>query len=199
MDRPLHLVIGASGRQGLDDIKAVLAALSHPLDAIVLVVLHRPRDRPSALREILARGLAIPVRVAEQGERLEPNAIYIGEPDQHLTLLGARAELIEEQHRNRTIDLLFKSVAEQAGRLTIGVVLSGSLDDGSRGLAAIHDAGGVTMVVKQERQSPRGMPDNAVDFDGPINVIGSPAFIARCINKLVADPFQRSRDVFERE
>jgi two-component system chemotaxis response regulator CheB len=90
-------------------------------------------------------------------------------------------------------------VAEQAGPLATGVILSGSLDDGSRGLAAINKAGGVTMVLTPERGRPAGMPENAIDFDGPINVIGSPSFIARCISKLIADPLQRNKDVFERE
>ncbi len=58
------------------------------------------------------------------------------------------------------------------------MVLSGNLDDGSRGLAAIHQAGGITMVVTPEPKSWRGMPENAIAYDGPINLIGSPDEIA---------------------
>jgi two-component system chemotaxis response regulator CheB len=54
----------------------------------------------------------------------------------------------------------------------------GALDDGSRGLAAIHKAGGLTMVLARGARPERGMPENAMDYDGPIDLIGSPRDIA---------------------
>jgi two-component system chemotaxis response regulator CheB len=195
---PTHrcIAIGASGREGLDDIKELLAALPDPLPAIALVVLHRPADRFSYLREVLARATHLKVEIAEEGEALELGVVYIGEPDHHLKLVaGHTADLVadpDNKHRNRTIDMLFYSLAAHAGKAAIGVVLSGSLDDGSRGLAAIHKARGVTMVLTPERGPSAGMPQNAIDYDGPINVIGSPTFIAGEIAKLLAkDPYPR--------
>jgi two-component system, chemotaxis family, protein-glutamate methylesterase/glutaminase len=58
------------------------------------------------------------------------------------------------------------------------VVLRGSLSDGSRGLAAIHFAGGVTMVVGSRGMAAEGMPSNATNYDGPIDFIGSVEEIA---------------------
>jgi len=63
----------------------------------------------------------------------------------------------------------------------IGVVLSGALDDGSRGLAAIHEAGGLTIVLTPGRSPERGMPENAISYDGPIDLIGDPLQIAEGI------------------
>jgi two-component system chemotaxis response regulator CheB len=63
----------------------------------------------------------------------------------------------------------------------IGVVLSGSLDDGLRGLAAIHDADGLTMVLTPSLASGRGMPENAIDYDGPIDQTSNPRQIAHAI------------------
>jgi two-component system chemotaxis response regulator CheB len=63
----------------------------------------------------------------------------------------------------------------------IGVVLSGSLDDSSRGLAAIQEAGGLTMVLTPSGPPQRGMPENAISYDGPIDLIGTPERIARGI------------------
>jgi two-component system chemotaxis response regulator CheB len=193
--RPAHryVAIGASGGEGLDDIRALLQALPHPLAAIVMVVLHRPVDRISHLRAALAAATLTPVIVAREGERLEAGRIYIGEPAQHLTLIGGGAAGLVpgpgNEHRNRTVDLLFRSLAARAGPAVIGVVLSGSLDDGSRGLAAIHDAGGVTMVLTPDGGSRHGMPENAIGYDGPIDVIGSPGAIAREITcRLPASP-----------
>ena len=188
---PTHrcIAIGASGMEGLSDIKELLAALPDPLPAIVLVVLHRPVDLLSYLREVLARATHLRVEIAEEGKTMELGVVYIGEPDNHLRLVaGHTADLVADpgnKHRNRTVDMLFHSLADHAGEAAIGVVLSGSLDDGSRGLAAIHEAHGVTMVLTPEGGRSSGMPQNAIDYDGPINVIGSPTFIAGEIAKLL--------------
>lgn len=149
--KPWVVAIGASGSQGLADIQELLGALPEALPAIIMVVLHRPWDRPTQLRRVLDHASALPVVVASQGERFRIGIVYIGEPSEHLTLAAESFGVLisdpDRQHGNRTVDLLFKSVAEYAGARMIGVVLSGSLDDGSRGLAAIHDAGGSTMVL----------------------------------------------------
>ena len=190
--RPAHryVAIGASGGEGLDDIRALLQALPHPVPAAVMVVLHRPVDGISHLRAVLAAATPAPVVVAHEGERLEAGRVYIGEPAHHLTLVaGNAAGLVPgpgNEHRNRTVDLLFRSLAALAGPSVIGVVLSGSLDDGSRGLAAIHAAGGVTMVLTPGRDARRGMPENAIGYDGSIDTIGSPGAIAREIARRLA-------------
>ena len=195
---PLIIAIGASGGEGLNDIKALLAAFPQPINAIVMVVLHRPSDGISALRNVLANASTIPVVVAEEAEMLEAGTCYIGEPDRHLTI-GPEGEVVlvagaGHRLRNRTVDALFLSLARLAGPRTIGVVLSGSLDDGSRGVAAIHKAGGITMVLDPE-QKPRGMQQNAIDYDGPISVIGNAEMIGGVIGHLVSGIIPRRRQV----
>jgi two-component system chemotaxis response regulator CheB len=179
---PWIVAIGGSGAEGLDDIQELLALLPSTLAAIVMVVLHRSWNRPSELKKVLARKCALPVHIAIAGERLQSGNIYVGEPSEHLTLAAHTfGELIDDpdrHHGNRTVDLLFKSLAAHAGDRMIGVVLSGALDDGSRGLAAIHKAGGLTMVLARGTRPERGMPENAIDYDGPIDLIGSPRDIA---------------------
>ncbi len=76
-------------------------------------------------------------------------------------------------HRNRTVDLLFRSVAAHGGKRIIGVKLSGSLDDGSRGLAAINQAGGLSMVLTPVTLKGLNMPQNAIDYGDPIDLIGA--------------------------
>ncbi|WP_375462571.1 chemotaxis protein CheB [uncultured Methylobacterium sp.] len=187
---PWYVAIGASGSEGLKDIKGLLADLPIALEAVVMVVLHRPWDRVSHLRAVLADAASMPVVVAARGERFQAGTIYVGEPADHLTL-AARSfgELVDDPHRahrNRTVDLLFNSVAVHGGGRIIGVVLSGSLDDGARGLAAIHAAGGATMVMTPDGGPVRGMPENAIAYDGPIDVIGSARTIAAAIVAQVA-------------
>jgi chemotaxis response regulator CheB len=182
---PWFIAIGASGRQGLDDIRDLLHEFPSSLSAVVLIVLHRPWHRVSHLQAVLARDSQLPVMIASHGERFEPGTVYIGEPEDHLTLaiksLGCLIDDPERHYGNRTVDLLFRSVATHGGGRIVGVVLSGSLDDGSRGLAAIHHSGGLTMVISPDASHRRGMPENAIAYDGPIDVIGDARRIAVAI------------------
>jgi len=184
------VAIGASGGQGLQDIRTLLSCLDDPCAAAVMVVLHRPTDQISSLREILARSSPMPVVIAAEGEELRPGVCYIGEPDAHLTLVARDlAHLVADagnEARNRTVDLLFRSLAQAAAPCIAGVVLSGSLDDGSRGLAEIHHAGGVTMVMTPDRARGGQMPANAIDYDGPIDFVGDAVQIAGEINRMLA-------------
>ena len=186
------VAIGASGGDGLDDIMAVLRELPPSLNAVVLIVLHRLWDKPSHLAAVLGRAAHMPVCVALDGGRFAPGTAYVGAPADHLTLAAnSFGQLIDDPdrtHRNRTVDLLFRSVAAHGGSRIIGVVLSGSLDDGSRGLAAINEIGGLTMVVTPVQPPEQGMPENAISYDGPIDLIGSPSEIAQAICAAVQQP-----------
>ena len=179
---PWFVAIGASGGEGLADIRDLLEAIPAPIGAVLLVVLHRPWDQASNLRDVLARACPHPILIADEGGRFERGTVYIGEPSQHLTLA---ARSFGQAYRNRTIDLLFRSVADHGGGRVIGVILSGSLDDGARGLAAIHAAGGLTMVLTPYHPARRGVPENAIAYDGPIDLVGASPEIARAIVEAV--------------
>jgi two-component system chemotaxis response regulator CheB len=162
---PTVVAVGASGGEGLEGLRALLGALPGDLDAIVLVELHRPCDRPSQLSEVLSRTSRLPVRHARDGESLRPGVCYVGEPNAHLTLApDHRARLVaagDHLYRGGTVDLLFRSVAENAGPRAVGVVLPGSLSDGAAGLAEIVARGGRAFVVGVDGAALSGMPRNA--------------------------------------
>jgi two-component system chemotaxis response regulator CheB len=182
-----YVAIGASGSAGLRDIVALLGALRQPLPAVIMVVLHRPVDLASHLREVLARATPKIVRIAQHREALRANVVYIGEPARHLTMLRTlRAGLVDQRDaaRQNTIDLLFQSLARHAGTRAVGIVLAGSFNDGSRGLAAIRDARGVTMVVTPDHTRAPGMPEHATDHDEPTDVTGSTTRIAAELSQL---------------
>lgn len=185
---PYFVAIGASGGEGLNDIVDLLKSWPPRLPAVVMIVLHRPSDKVSHLLEILRRATDMPVFIATEAEHLSPGNVYIGKPDEHLTLMAREAaSLIDgtaHKYRNRTIDLLFDSIALHARERAVGIVFSGCLDDGSRGLAAIHAEGGVTMVLNPGSK-PRGMQQNAIDFDGPITFIGTASQIGDAVEKVV--------------
>jgi two-component system chemotaxis response regulator CheB len=186
---PWFVAIGASGEQGLHDVIDLLSALPSTPASVLMVVLHRPSNQTSQLLTVLQRQCAFPVAVAAQAQCLEPGHCYIGEPAEHLTLMSrGRACLVNgEGHtfRNRTVDLLFESIARIAGRKAIGIIVSGALSDGSKGLAAIHHAGGITMVLAPGDKE-RGMQQNAIDFDGPVSMVGSSSQLSNEITRLTS-------------
>ena len=105
---PSFVAIGASGAEGLDDINSLLNLLRKPVQAIVMVVLHRPTDRVSYLQEVLARSCEMSVVVAENAAVMESGVCYIGQPTGHLTLMGIRlAHLVpagDNRFQVKTVD-----------------------------------------------------------------------------------------------
>jgi two-component system, chemotaxis family, protein-glutamate methylesterase/glutaminase len=143
------VVIGASAG-GIQALKVLLPVLSPGLRAPVLIVLHLPRDKPSMLSEIFSTRCALPVREAEDKEPVACGTVYFAPSNYHLLLdRGPQLALsADEPVRNSrpSIDVLFESAADVYKDRLLGIILSGANDDGAAGLAAIHDAGGLTVV-----------------------------------------------------
>lgn len=142
------VAIGASAG-GVEALRALVSGLPADYSGSVLVVLHLPRDAPSALPAILDRNGPVAAATAIDGEPLRPGRIYVAPNDHHLLTLDGHVRLTrgpaENGHRP-AVDPLFRSVARAHGRRAIGVVLSGSRDDGAAGLAAIVARGGTPVV-----------------------------------------------------
>jgi two-component system chemotaxis response regulator CheB len=185
---PWYVAIGASGAEGFSDAVDLLGEMPLDSDAIFMVVLHRPSSQPSLLQSVLQRRLSLPVQEAVEAETLQPGVCYIGKPAEHLTLTSLScARLVDGRgdiYRNRTVDLLFDSLGTCARRRGIGIVLSGAFDDGSRGLAAIHRGGGVTMVLHPGVKS-RGMQQNAIEYNRPVDFVGGPAALAAEVRRVI--------------
>jgi len=142
------IAVGASAG-GVEALRALVAGLPSDYSGAVLVVLHIPREAPSALPSILGRSGPLPAATARDGEALKPGRIYVAPNDHHLLLIDGHVRLTrgpaENGHRP-AIDPLFRSVARAAGRRAVGVVLSGTRDDGAAGLVSITQRGGAAMV-----------------------------------------------------
>jgi two-component system, chemotaxis family, protein-glutamate methylesterase/glutaminase len=142
------VAVGASAG-GVEALRALVAGLPTGYPGAVLVVLHLPKDAPSALPAILDRSGPLSADTAVDGEPLRDGRIYVAPNDHHLLVLDGHIRLTrgpaENGHRP-AIDPLFRSVARAFGRRAIGVVLSGSRDDGAAGLATIVEQGGAAVV-----------------------------------------------------
>jgi two-component system, chemotaxis family, protein-glutamate methylesterase/glutaminase len=147
------IVIGGSAG-AIDGLSLLLPALCVGLPIPVLIVVHLPRNRPSLLVEIFSPKCPLRVREAEDKEPIEPGTVYFAPPDYHLLVdQGPRIALSADEtvHFSRpSIDVLFESAADAYKDRLMGIILSGANEDGADGLAAIHRAGGVTVVQAPE-------------------------------------------------
>jgi len=173
------IVIGASAG-GVQALSTLVKCFPGDLPATVLIVLHIPADAPSMLPEILARESSLPVTHAKHGEPIEHGRVYVALPDHHLLIEGDRLKLVhgpkENLHRP-SIDTLFRSAALWAGPRVIGVILTGARDDGTVGMRAIKQRGGITIVQDPLEAPFASMPlsvlrNIAVDYSLPLREIG---------------------------
>lgn len=166
------VVIGASAG-GVDALRLLLPALAATTRATCFIVLHLPRDRPSLLVEIFQPRCAMTVVEAQDKEIVAPGTVYFAPPDYHLLLEkpmrhGEPPQIAlsvdEEVHFSRpSIDVLFESAAEAYGRRLMGIILTGANADGAAGLAAVHAAGGITVVQQPHDAHSPIMVTSALD------------------------------------
>jgi two-component system, chemotaxis family, protein-glutamate methylesterase/glutaminase len=159
------VAIGASAG-GVEALSRVAAGLSVDLPYAFLVVLHVPSGAPSVLARIVDRCGPLPAVTAQDGGTLQPGRIYVGRPDRHLLVADHRVVLSQGPTENGyrpSINALFRSVAVAYGPRAIGVLLSGVLDDGVLGLAAIRSRGGTTIGQSAEDAAFPALPTNARD------------------------------------
>jgi two-component system, chemotaxis family, protein-glutamate methylesterase/glutaminase len=191
MPAPAIIVIGASAG-GVEALRTVVAGLDADIPAAVFVVLHIPARGPSALPAILARAGPLPAQHAEDGLPIEAGRIFIAPPDFHLLVERHAMFLRRGPQENGTrpaVDPLFRSAAAAFGRRTIGVVLSGSLDDGTSGLLAIKRHHGVAIVQHPDDALHRGMPSSALASVRCDHVLGA-AGIGPLLNRLAREERQ---------
>ena len=174
------IVIGASSG-GVEVLRELFSELKPNLNAAIFVVLHIPPDAKSHLPQILSRNCPIPVEHAQDAEKIKPGHAYIAPPNQHLILGNGIMHLTfgpKENHTRPAIDPLFESAAAFYGPRVIGVILSGNLSDGTKGLMCIKQAGGMAVVQDPEEALFPSMPSSAlqyvpVDYRLPVSEIAS--------------------------
>lgn len=148
MSRHDVIVVGASAG-GVEALTRLVSSFPADLPAAIFLVLHIPAQSPSHLPHILNRaGLLRALHPADE-EAIQHGRIYVAPPDHHLLVEEGIVRIVrgpkEKRHRP-AIDPLFRSAARSYGSRVAGVILTGSLDDGTAGLLAIKRRGGVAIV-----------------------------------------------------
>ena len=166
MDKPFPIVgVGASAG-GVEALEYLFKAMPPDPGVAFVIITHVAPQRESLLPEILARDTRMPVLIAERDQEVRPNHVYVAPAGAVLDItkgrLGVRAGA---EHRERTpIDTFFAALAEDQGEYAIGIVLSGAGSDGTLGIKAIKEHGGLTLAQATDHSGPRhaSMPESAI-------------------------------------
>jgi two-component system chemotaxis response regulator CheB len=181
------IVVGASAG-GQDALVQLVGGLPPGLPATTFVVRHAPSGEPSTLPTILSRSGPLLASHAHDGEPFHPGHIYIAPPDRHLLLQPGRLMRLtrgpRENNHRPAIDPLFRTAARYYGPRVIGIVLSGSLSDGTAGLLAVRSGGGLAVIQDPADAAVGAMPQNATQIAGADHVVAA-ADLAPLLRDLV--------------
>lgn len=182
---PRVAVAVAASAGGVEALTDFVRDLPIDFPGIVLVVLHVSESGPSVLPNILTRASKLSAQHAHEAEPLRSGVILVAPPGQHLRVRDSKAVLDrgprENGHRP-SADALLRSVAEVYGNRSAGVILSGTMDDGAAGLAAVGLAHGLTLVQDPAEAAFPGMPRAAIAAAGPDVVCRAQDMAARLVS-----------------
>ncbi|NER30323.1 MAG: response regulator [Symploca sp. SIO1C4] len=188
--------IGASAG-GLRALEEFFENMSTDSGAAFVVIQHLSPDFKSLMKELLERRTRMAIYRVTDGMVLESDSIYLIPPGKNLILDNNHLHLLEQEERNRhglnfPIDIFLESLARSYAERAIGIILSGTGSDGTNGLRAINEAGGLAMVQDPITAEFDGMPRTAI-ATGVVDQVLSPQALAQVINQLVRSPLEAGR------
>jgi two-component system chemotaxis response regulator CheB len=183
------VAIGASAG-GVEALSFLCKALPAQFPATILITLHLPSDYASTLDRILSRAGALPATFARDGDTIRRGQIFLAPPGCHL--IADRDRLLlgngpRENNARPAIDPMLRSVAVCCGPRAIGVILTGTLGDGTSGLNAIQQCGGIAVVQDPDDAAFSEMPRTALNRSIPDHVVKL-ADLPLLLNSLVQRP-----------
>ncbi|WP_148862144.1 EAL domain-containing protein [Marinobacter fonticola] len=175
------VAIGASAG-GLEPLQAFFSNCPSGTGLAFVVLQHLPSSGDSALADILAKSTSMPVEPITDDMTIRPDRVYVLQPNTCLELEGSKFRMrsLEGKHPNLLIDEFFLSLAHNCGEQAYAVVLSGTGTDGSEGVKAIREAGGLVIAQNPEQAQFNGMPTAAIHTgatDATVNAEDMPEYI----------------------
>lgn len=173
------IVIGASAG-GISAMSRLAATFTTELDAAIFVVIHISRiSKPDVIVNFIQKDTVLDCKLADDGEMIENNTIYFCRADHHMILEKGKIHIkkgAKENHYRPAIDVLFRSAAVAYGNCTVGIILTGLLDDGTSGMLAIKRSDGICIVQAPEEAEFSDMPLNVmrnveVDYSASIDEV----------------------------
>ena len=178
--------IGASAG-GLEAMLQLLKQLPADTGMAFVLVQHLDPTHESALSSLLARATEMPVMEARNNVPLEPNYLYIIPPNKSMGISARHLKLFPRRGDGRDeympIDMFFRSLADEEGSNSVGIILSGNGADGTQGLLAIKAAGGITFAQEEKSAKYPAMPGNAITA-GCVDFVLPPEKMFRELNRI---------------
>jgi two-component system, chemotaxis family, protein-glutamate methylesterase/glutaminase len=188
IQRDMVVVGGSAGSLG--PLKEILRALPADFPGSILVVIHLAEDFPGFLAENLSRWSSLPISHPADLERIRRGHVYLARPNFHLTVEDGAMRMQRGPRENRhrpAIDPLFRTVARTYGSRVIGIVLSGQDDDGSAGLYAVKQRGGIAIVQEPRDAEATVMPRRALEYATPHYILRTQDIAPNLIKLVHAD------------
>lgn len=160
-----HIVAIGASAGGLEAIQQFFDHMPADSQLSFVIIQHLSSDHKSLLVELLSRHTSMKVYEAAHNTLVQPNCIYVIPNNKVLKIENNRLQLekkLADRSPNTAIDIFLKSLAADKGHLSIAVILSGTGTDGTRGIEAIQNAGGVVMVQEPNTAKFDGMPNSAI-------------------------------------
>jgi two-component system CheB/CheR fusion protein len=164
IDSRFYVVAVGASAGGLDALERFFHGLPARSGAAYVVIQHLSPDHKSMMANLLGRHTTMPVVTVEDGMTIEPNRVHLIPPASVMSVSRRQLRLSPKNPRGLTlpIDLFFTALAREFGKYAIGVVLSGTGSDGTRGSVAINDAGGLLLAQEPESAKFDGMPRSVI-------------------------------------
>ncbi|MEX1168170.1 MAG: chemotaxis protein CheB [Hydrogenophaga sp.] len=181
--------VGASAG-GLEALSRFFASVPLGSGLAFVVVQHLSPDHKSYMVDLLARRSKLPVQQAEHGAPLRPDQVYLGPPGKFVHIEQDRIELRDMptvRSLQMPIDIFFQSIAQNWRTRGVAVVLSGTGSDGTLGVRAIKDRGGMVMVQSEDSAEFDGMPHSAIGT-GLADFIGTPEELPELLAQYTQHP-----------
>ncbi len=156
--------IGASAG-GLEAYRSFFSAAPVDTGMAFVLIQHLSPDYKSMLAELLDKTTAMDVIQAVDGVEVKPNCVFVIPPDATMTIGGGCLKIVKPappRDRRRPIDTFFQSLAEDQGENAVCIILAGTGSDGTLGVAAIKEHGGLTLAqAEYDDHALAGMPQSA--------------------------------------
>ena len=186
------VAIGASAG-GLEAFSNLLRALPAEPGLALVFIPHLDPTHESAMVELLSRTTKLPVLQASEGQQVARNSVYVLPPNCDMTINNGVLHLLRREAgrgHHMPVDKFFRSLAIDQSSNAVGVILSGTANDGTAGLSAIKDASGITFAQDTDSAKYDGMPQSAISA-GVVDYVLSPERIAQELVRIQSQPSEQ--------
>lgn len=183
--------VGASAG-GLEALQAVFTNMPDDIDMAFVVAQHLSPSYKSLMVDLLSKDSTIPILTPTHKQSIQPGYVYICPPNKNITVDEfdqiVLSDVDQERHFPRpSVDMLFESIAQVKGDQAVGVILSGTGSDGTRGIRAIKAENGFALIQDPNTAKYDGMPRSAID-SGSVDIIVHPENLGTELRNLLSFP-----------